>query len=54
MDLADLIGAPSIEQDTLRRRGLARVDVGDDPNISYLIELELAWHTGSHSSCYLD
>ena len=50
MNLADLIGAPGIKQDALRRRGFARVDVGDDSDISDFFELNLAWHTRRY--CY--
>ena len=36
VDLADLVGAARVVQDALGRRGLARVDVGHDPDVAGL------------------
>ncbi len=42
--VAHAVRATRIEQDPLGRRGLARIDVGDDPDIPYLFERILSWH----------
>ena len=42
--LAELVGASRVEQDALRRRRLARVDVGHDPDVAGLLEGVLSWH----------
>jgi hypothetical protein len=34
MDLAHLVEAPGVEEDPLSRRRLARVDVGNDPDVA--------------------
>jgi hypothetical protein len=34
MDLSDAVRASGIEQDALRRRGLAGIDVGHDADVS--------------------
>ena len=49
MNLADFIRPSGVEQDALGRRGLARVNVGDNADIADLIESELAWHTDPYS-----
>ena len=42
--LADLVGAAGVEEDALGRRGLARVDVGHDPDVAGLLEGKFACH----------
>ena len=44
VDLAHLVGAAGVVEDALGRRGLARVDVGHDPDVPGLLERELARH----------
>ena len=44
VDLAHLVGAAGVIEDALGRRGLARVDVGHDPDVPGLLERELARH----------
>ena len=39
MDLADLVGAAGVEEDTLGGSGFARVDVGHDPDIAGMGEV---------------
>ncbi len=36
--LAHLVGAARVVEDPLRRRGLARVDVGHDPDVAHVVE----------------
>ena len=38
VDLADLVGLAGVVEDPLGRRGLARVDVGDDPDVAVALE----------------
>ena len=38
VDLAHLVGAAGVVEDPLRRRGLARVDVGHDPDVADALE----------------
>ena len=42
VDLADLVGAPRVVEDPLRGGGLARVDVGHDPDVARASERILA------------
>ena len=42
--LTDLVGAAGVVEDALGRRGLARVDVGHDPDVAGLFEGEFACH----------
>jgi hypothetical protein len=42
VDLTDLVGATGVVQDPLGRGGLARVDVGHDPDVARARERELA------------
>ena len=42
VDLTDLVGLAGVEEDALRRRGLARVDVGHDPDVAVPLEWELS------------
>ena len=44
VNLADLVGSARVEENPLRRRGLARVDVGHDPDVANLLEGDGAWH----------
>ncbi len=44
VDLADLVGAAGVVEDALGRRGLARVDVGHDPDVAGLLEGKFACH----------
>ena len=44
VDLAHLVGAAGVVEDPLGRRGLARVDVGHDPDVAGLLKSEVAWH----------
>ena len=53
VDLADLVGAPGVEQDALSRRRLTGVDVGHDPDVAGVLEAELAGHLFFCSSCGL-
>ena len=39
MDLADLVDAPRVEQETLADGGLAGVDVGDDADVANPVDL---------------
>ena len=41
VDLAHLVGAAGVVEDPLGRRGLARVDVGHDPDVPDVLECEL-------------
>ena len=41
VDLADLVGLAGVVEDALGRRGLARVDVGHDPDVAVALEGEL-------------
>ena len=45
--LTDLVGAARVVEDPLRRRGLARVDVGHDPDVAGLLEGERSRHVVS-------
>src|SRR5579859_60714 len=45
MDLADLVGAAGVEQDALRHRRLAGVDVRDDPDVPDPADWYLPCHT---------
>ena len=45
--LADLVGAAGVEEDALGRGGLARVDVGHDPDVAGLLEGKFACHVVS-------
>ena len=45
--LADLVGAAGVVEDALGRRGLARVDVGHDPDVAGLLEGKFACHCRS-------
>ncbi len=38
VDLAHLVRAARVVEDPLRRRGLARVDVGHDPDVAHVVE----------------
>jgi hypothetical protein len=38
VDLAHLVGAARVVEDALRRRGLARIDVGHDPDVPDTVE----------------
>jgi hypothetical protein len=38
VDLADLVGTAGVVEDPLGRRGLARIDVGHDPDVPNAIE----------------
>ena len=44
VDLADLVVHTRVEKDALGRRGLARIDVGHDPDVARLLECEFARH----------
>src|SRR5215218_10043669 len=46
VDLNYPLGAPRVVEDPLGRRGLARVDVGHDPDVAGLLEGEFARHGG--------
>ena len=50
VDLADLVGAPGVEEDALGRRRLAGVDVSHDPDVAGSVEGVLAGHLSSISS----
>ena len=45
--LADLVGLPRVVEDPLGRRGLARVDVGHDPDVAGPVEGEFTLGHGS-------
>ena len=47
--LADLVGAAGVEEDALGRGGLARVDVGHDPDVAGLLEGKFACHVSRAS-----
>src|SRR6476659_6773584 len=58
VDLAHLVGAAGVVEDALGRRGLARVDMGHDPDVADPVELLHAGHAGARSClgdchCYL-
>ncbi len=53
VDLSHLVGAAGVIEDALGRRGLARVDVGHDPDVPGLLERELARHEKSLVVCGL-
>src|SRR5919198_762344 len=44
--LAHLVGAPGVVEDALGRRGLARVDVGHDPDVADALESDLRLGSG--------
>src|ERR1035441_7640158 len=44
VDLADLVGAPGVVEDALRRRRLTGVDVSHDPDVAGVVECELTGH----------
>ncbi len=44
MHLADLVGLAGIEQDPLGRRGLARIDMGNDPEVTVAGQWVFACH----------
>src|SRR5438105_14231790 len=44
VDLADLVADPGVEKDPLRGRGLARIDVRHDADVSAALEREGASH----------
>jgi hypothetical protein len=44
VNLTHLVGAAGVIEDALGRRGLARIDVGHDPDVPGLLERELARH----------
>ena len=46
MDLTHLVGASRVVENPLGRRGLARVDVGHDPDVANLVEGDGACHVG--------
>jgi hypothetical protein len=46
MDFADLVGLAGVVQDPLGRRGLARVDVGHDPEVAVEVQRIFACHDG--------
>ena len=48
VDLAHLVGAPGVVEDPLGRRGLARVDVGHDPDVPDAVERDLGLCLGRH------
>ena len=50
VDLAHLVGAARVVEDALRRRGLARVDVGHDPDVADAVERDAAV-CGGTASC---
>ena len=52
MDLTHLVGASRVVENPLGRRGLARVDVGHDPDVSDLLEMDAACHEVSVLSNY--
>jgi hypothetical protein len=47
VDLADLVADPRVEEDPLRGRGLARVDVRHDADVPAALEWEGAGHDGN-------
>jgi len=42
IDIADLVDQAGVEKDTLGRRGLARIDVGADPEVTGALQRILA------------
>ena len=46
VDLAHLVGAARVVEDALGRRRLTRINMGHDPDVSGLLERELARHGG--------
>ncbi|OIQ66525.1 hypothetical protein GALL_519050 [mine drainage metagenome] len=44
MYLADFVGFAGIKQDPLGRGRLARVDVGNDPEVTVVVEVVVACH----------
>ncbi len=42
VDLADLVGLARVVEDALRRRRLARVDVGHDADVAVVVHVDLA------------
>ena len=51
--LAHLVGAAGVVEDPLGRRGLARVDVGHDPDVADALERELALGVDGHTRYHL-
>ena len=51
VDLADLVVAPRVIEDALGRGGLARVDVGHDPDVAGLGQREVACGEGFSHGC---
>ena len=49
VDLAHLVGAAGVVEDALGRRGLARVDMGHDPDVADPVELLHAGHASARS-----
>jgi hypothetical protein len=49
VDLAHLVGAARVVEDALGRRGLARIDVGHDPDVADALESDLALCVNCHS-----
>ncbi len=45
--LTDLVGLAGVVQDPLGRRGLARVDVGHDPDVAVFVQGDVVRHLGS-------
>ena len=48
--LADLVGPAGVEEDALGRGGLARVDVGHDPDVAGLFEGKFACQLAIHDA----
>jgi hypothetical protein len=49
VDLAELVGAPRVEQDALGRGRLAGIDVRHDPDVAGLLEGVSTWHAAFSS-----
>jgi hypothetical protein len=47
MYLPNLVLGACVEEDTLRRRGLASVNVSDDTEVAHFLERIIAIHRGS-------
>jgi hypothetical protein len=46
MDLTDLVALAGVEENPLRRRRLARVDVGHDSEVAVVFDFMRAGHSG--------
>ena len=53
VDLAHLVGAAGVVEDPLGRRGLARVDVGHDPDVPDAVESDAALGVDRHRRYHL-